>query len=636
MQDISNLPRTTKFVIVFATDVVVLLFAFWMASGFGLNYLGQDYWAVGDLTSAHWAGIATIVGSVVILARFRLYRIRLHAHDVDAVRKTALAALSIGVFSAVVAFFLEPGFARTLPALFGVCFFALAVAVRILALQVLRQIAFYSNQRTAVAVYGAGSTGIQLAASLKQSDTLKPVMFVDDNSALHDLVVSGIRVKSKATLKKALGERRVEQVLIAIPSLPIARKRALVTELKECGAEVKTIPSYDDLVTGIDTPDNLQAIDVDELLERDKVELQSPAITLAYAKRSVMVTGAGGSIAAELCQQILLCQPSCLVLFERSELALFDIEYRLRPIASELGVSLVPVLGSVTDRPAVDAALEQASVDIILHAAAYKHVPLLETNEVEAARNNVLGTQTVVDAAMEANLERFILISTDKAIRPANVMGATKRLAELVVQDAQQRTSSTLFSMVRFGNVLGSSGSVVPLFAQQIAEGGPVTVTDREATRYFMTIPEAASLVLLAGAFAQGDELFALDMGQPLPILDLAKRMIQLSGRQVRQSGDDGGIAIEITGLRAGEKLSEELMFPGESVEATDHPKINRIVSPVDLNADLTTMIARLQSAVEGRDDQAVRTLAQDYVEDFGPARETSPVIPFPGSRQSA
>lgn len=635
MQDPSKLPRTTKAAIVFATDGLLLPLALWMAFGFRLGPLdpSSPLGLVDPLAWIELADVAVIwLGSLGILAAFRLYRIKLHAIDLDAIRRIAICSAAIGLFAATAAFFLQSGSPRSIPVLYGASFFLFSVCVRIAALRGLQAAARFGSNRKPVAIYGAGAAGIQLAASLKQSAELEPVMFIDDNPSLHNVIVSGIRVKPLQTLKKAAKEGRVEQVLLAIPSLPLSRKEKLIREMRDLGCEVRVIPSYVDLVSGKAAVDSLLPVDPEDLLGRESVDLNIPEVALAYAGRSVMVTGAGGSIGGELCHQIVACGPSRIVLFERSEVALYEIERQLRPEADRRSVTLIPILGSITDRAAVDAALAGHDVEVVLHAAAYKHVPLVEANEVEGARNNVVGTHTIVEAAVNAGVERFILISTDKAVRPTNVMGATKRMAELIVHGSQGAKTQTVFSLVRFGNVLGSSGSVVPLFASQISSGGPVTVTDPEVTRFFMTIPEAARLVLLAGAYAEGNELFVLDMGQPVKIIDLARRMIELSGRSVRSPNNpDGDIAINITGLRRGEKLYEEVLVDDNTLMATPHPKILRATTLGLSEQRVTTMLLAVQDAIRRRDRTAIRSIAGAYVDGFVGNHIDGEVVPFPG-----
>jgi FlaA1/EpsC-like NDP-sugar epimerase len=633
--DLNTLPRRTKAAMILATDLALLPVALWAAFGFRLGLLDPTgvFGIINPFASVGVADIAIVVALCApVLVAFKLHRIKLHAIDMDAISRVATLAIAIMVVTSVAAFLLQASFPRSVPFYFGAIFFILAILVRLVALRVLLGLASFGSDRLPVAIYGAGSAGIQLAASLKQSRETVPVMFVDDNPALHGLIVSGVRVKPVSILEKAAREGRIKQVLIAIPSLSVPRRAALVERLSRLGCLVKSVPSYVELVSGTTTVSDLRAVTTEELLARDRVELDTPEIAQAYAGRSIMVTGAGGSIGAELCTQILKCNPARLVLFERSEPALYEIDRLIRTHPDVKTMIVDAYLGSVTDAAAVRSAIKRFNVDVILHAAAYKHVPIIEHNEVEGARNNVLGTKTVVDAAMDADIERFILVSTDKAVRPSNVMGATKRMAELIVQDAQNHGRETgrniRFSLVRFGNVLGSSGSVVPLFSKQIAAGGPVTVTHVDVTRFFMTIPEASRLVLLAGAYAEGNDLFVLDMGEPVKIMSLAERMIELSGRSVKSDANpDGDIAIAVTGLRPGEKLFEELLLDDDTLVKTPHEKILRASTSGQSSNDVLMMVERITSAVQQRDGAQVRTIAKDYVDGF---QDSSKLIPFP------
>jgi FlaA1/EpsC-like NDP-sugar epimerase len=488
-------------------------------------------------------------------------------------------------------------------------------------LGVLNVLATFGMQKTPVAIYGAGAAGIQLASALRQSAELAPKAFIDDNPALRGLIVSGLHVQSPEALKSLADGGKIERVLLAMPSISRERQEAILTRLAELPCEVQVLPSYVDLITGKDALNNLRTVTPDELLGRDKVDLDIPDVAKAYTARAVMVTGAGGSIGSELCRQLVGTAPAHIILFERSELALYQIDRELRPLADAAGISVTTRLGSVTDSRRVAEVMAETGTEIVLHAAAYKHVPLVEENELEGARNNVLGTQVVAEAAIAQGCERFILISTDKAVRPTNIMGATKRVAELVVQDLQTRASSTKLSMVRFGNVLGSSGSVLPLFEQQIRRGGPVTVTHPEVTRFFMTIPEAARLVLLAGAYATGGDVFVLDMGEPMKILDIARRMIELSGRSVMEDGT-GDIEIKITGLRPGEKLYEELLINDDSLRATPHVKILRAEEVILSQIEIASILRELKRILRSADGAALRKLVEVKVDGYHQPRQ--------------
>ncbi|TVO62380.1 polysaccharide biosynthesis protein [Spiribacter vilamensis] len=447
------------------------------------------------------------------------------------------------------------------------------------------------SPREPVAIYGAGAAGRQLALSLLSTREYEPVAFLDDNHGLIGTVIQGVEVCSPETLPELIRDEHLKHVLLAMPSATRARRRAIVESLENQPVHVRSIPAMGALVGGTARIEDIREVDIEDILGRDPVTPDDRLLRRCITDRSVMVTGAGGSIGAELCRQIIALQPRRLILFERSEPALYHIERELRGLLAaneNADVELIACMGSVSHQSRLEAVMRDYAVHTVYHAAAYKHVPLVEANPLEGLRNNSFGTWRAALAARATGVEHFVLVSTDKAVRPTNVMGATKRLAELLLQalaaaDAQALANrlppangQTTFSMVRFGNVLNSSGSVVPLFRQQIRAGGPVTVTHSEVTRYFMTIPEAASLVIQAGSMAEGGEVFVLDMGEPVRITDLARRLIQLSGYSVRDHRNpDGDIAIEYIGLRPGEKLYEELLL-GENCAGTHHPMIQQ------------------------------------------------------------
>jgi FlaA1/EpsC-like NDP-sugar epimerase len=442
-------------------------------------------------------------------------------------------------------------------------------------------------------------------------------------------MISGLPVFAPAKLPSLIARHGIERVLLAIPSAGRNRQKKLLHQLSDLPVDVQILPSYIDMMAGNIGEDPFRPVSPDELLGRDRVDLDTPEIARAYAGRVVMVTGAGGSIGSELCRQLLECRPARIILLEQSEFALYTIDRELRDRAKEVGIPITIRLGSVTNKARVASVIADESVNIILHAAAYKHVPLVEDNELEGARNNVLGTQVVADCARAAGIERMILISTDKAVRPTNVMGATKRMAELVVQDMQTRTKKTNFAMVRFGNVLGSSGSVLPLFQAQITAGGPVTVTHEEVTRFFMTIPEAARLVLLAGAYATGGDVFVLDMGEPQKIIDIARKMIKLSGRTVKDPRTgEGDIAIEVTRLRPGEKLYEELLIDDDSLVGTPHPKILRAEEAMLSELEVVGMLKELQLCLKENSPHRLRKLMAQCVDGYAPVAPQSAAAP--------
>ncbi|WP_240222204.1 nucleoside-diphosphate sugar epimerase/dehydratase [Rheinheimera hassiensis] len=433
-----------------------------------------------------------------------------------------------------------------------------------------------NGHKERVLIYGAGSSGRQLAQALINGEQYHPVVFVDDDTTLHRSTILGVPVGSPAQITSLIKSHNISRILLALPSVSRSRRREVLDALEELPIPVQSIPGMSDLVDGSMRIDELQDVKIEDLLGRDSVAPKAKLMQANIQGKVVMVTGAGGSIGSELCRQIIISEPKVLVLFELSEFSLYSIEQELSGLIKQhaLDIQLVPLMGTVQRRNRLETVMKAFKVQTVYHAAAYKHVPLVEYNVVEGVRNNVFGTWYAAEAAIASGVETFVLISTDKAVRPTNVMGASKRLAELVLQALSERQNGTRFCMVRFGNVLGSSGSVVPLFREQIRRGGPVTVTHKDIIRYFMTIPEAAQLVIQAGAMGQGGDVFVLDMGEPVKIADLAKRMIHLMGLEVKDEvHPNGDIEVQYSGLRPGEKLYEELLI-GESVRETAHPRI--------------------------------------------------------------
>ncbi|MDB4599058.1 polysaccharide biosynthesis protein [Candidatus Pseudothioglobus singularis] len=418
-----------------------------------------------------------------------------------------------------------------------------------------------------VVIYGAGSAGRQLLNALKQSNEYNPIAFIDDAPSIHNTIINGLKVYPPENLQGLIDTKDVKAVLIAMPSLKRSRRQEIISFLESYKVEVRSLPGVAELAQGKVKVNDLLEIDLSDLLGRESVKPKKDLFEKNIANKAVMVTGAGGSIGSELCRQIILLKPRMLVLFEMSEPALYQIDQELKEI-NELNIEVCPVLGAVTDKDRALKVFEYYGVQTIYHAAAYKHVPLVEYNSSQGFFNNAIGTQLLAEAAITSNVETFVLISTDKAVRPTNYMGASKRVAEMVLQAFAVQTHNTCFTMVRFGNVLDSSGSVIPLFKKQIKEGGPITVTHPDIVRYFMMIPEAVELVIQAGAMAKGGEVFVLDMGEPVRIYDLAVKMINLSGLELLdENNPKGDIRIHYTGLRPGEKLYEELLIDGQFSE---------------------------------------------------------------------
>jgi len=492
-----------------------------------------------------------------------------------------------------------------------------------------------------VIVYGAGHAGQQLVAALNLGLDYRPVAFVDDDARLHGSTINGVRVHPAADLRRLTEDWQIREVLMAMPSLPRSRRRRIIARLETLGVEVKTIPAMGDLVSGDARVTDLRPVMPEDMLGRDPVPPRPELMARHIAGKVVLVTGAGGTIGSELCRQILAQQPRKLVMLDVSEYALYCISTELRDMAnSSSEPELCPVLGSVQDLARMRAVMRRFGVETLYHAAAYKHVSVVEENLIEGLHNNVFGTRVLVQAAIESGVSQFTLVSTDKTVRPTNVMGASKRLAELICQAEAQRDTGCTFSMVRFGNVLGSSGSVIPRFRDQIERGGPVTVTDREVTRYFMTIPEAAQLVIQAGAMAQGGDVFVLDMGKPVRILDLAKSMIRLHGLVPYMASDDsasgdeaGDIAIRITGLKPGEKLHEELLIAGNP-QATAHPRIMTASELALTPTALETLLDPLARACKDFDIDMVHQLLRAAPLDYrAPANEIRDLL-WPGAER--
>jgi FlaA1/EpsC-like NDP-sugar epimerase len=473
-----------------------------------------------------------------------------------------------------------------------------------------------------VAIYGAGDAGAHLSNLLLTTRSFNPVLFVDDNKSLHGRMVNGIKVHSPDHLPILIRAHGIDRILLAVPSLRRRRRHEILTQLETLGVHVQTVPDIEQLVTGKANLADLREVDIADLLGRDAVPPKPGLFDACIRDRVVLVTGAGGSIGSELCRQIIGLGPKRLILFEMSELALYNIERELRGFADKnsLPVELVGLIGNAHCKNRLRDILHAYRVQTVYHAAAYKHVPIVEQNVIEGINNNVISTWYAAEAAHEAEVETFVLVSTDKAVNPTNVMGATKRFAEIVLQGLQRRGSKTLFCMVRFGNVLASSGSVVPLFNEQIKAGGPVTVTHPEVIRYFMTIPEAAQLVIQAGSMADGGDVFVLDMGKPVRIGDLARRMIHLAGLTVRDDQHpEGDIEISYTGLRPAEKLYEELLI-GNNVTGTQHPMILRAIEhslPWDRVQELLNEIIE---AMGRYDCQRSLQLLSDVVAEYTPA----------------
>lgn len=474
-----------------------------------------------------------------------------------------------------------------------------------------------------IAIYGAGSAGLQLFASLKTMKNYNIVCFIDDNYKIWGKTIKSIKIKPFHTLPKLIKLKKIDEVLLAIPSASSIQRKNIIKKLESLSIQVKTIPSIIELINGNIAINKIKEVDIDDLIVRD-IHHQKflPIIQQHIFNKNILITGAGGSIGSELARQIVNLNPNLLMIIDISEYALYNIERELKKL--NYHIQIIMILGDITNQILVDNIIHKYKINIIYHAAAYKHVPIVEFNPSIGAYNNIIGTSTVANSALKNNVDLMVLISTDKAVRPTNIMGATKRVAEMILQSLQEKSNHTIFTMVRFGNVLGSSGSVVPLFREQIANGGPITVTHPEVTRYFMTIPEAVELVINAGCIATGGEVFLLDMGNPVKIIDLAKQMVHLSGLNIKDKlNPDGDIEIKYTGLRAGEKLFEELLIDANAT-STLHPQILQ-ASEKFLDLEIINQhIIKLKNAFNNYDDQAIKTILQQLVNNYIPANHPS------------
>lgn len=559
-----------------------------------------------------------LAGAAALALWLGLPHVQLNAYERHAAAQSALLAGGAALGLALLAAAFGPPLGPGTYVVFAICYFLFMVVARAAMLQLVLAVYRRARPRCRVLIYGAGNTGTQLAQALKAHDGIDPVAFADDNSSLQGLTLVGLPVYAPSRIAGIVQARGIRRVLLAMPSQSQPRQAQISQRLQKLGLEVQALPSFAQLIGEEALVDKLTPVAPQAFLGRAARDVPLLEAAGAYQGKSVLVSGAGGSIGSELCRQVLACRPQKLVLFELSELALYNVHQELGPLAADAGIELVPVLGSVTDPRQVRMVLNRHEVQVVLHAAAYKHVPLVEANPLPGLANNVFGTQTLARGAARAGVERFILISSDKAVNPANVMGASKRLAELIVQDLATRFGTrTVFTMVRFGNVLGSSGSVVPLFQEQISRGGPVTVTDARVKRFFMTISEAVQLVLQAGDMAQGGEVFVLDMGAPVPILQLARQVIESAGHSVRDAGNpEGDIAIEIIGLRPGEKMEEELTLTEELIR-TRHQKIFCARETVLSEIEVAGFLRSLRQAVAAGDEAAARQVIQRWVEGY-------------------
>ena len=614
---IVDLNRKNDWVIKTIIHIIVIFLALYL--GHALSY--GEVWPVEHMKQA-WLSFPVLIIAYLIFNRIvKTPKVSQGSIDRQPIQNLMLSGLLLTMTAMSLSFLFSFSVPRSFPVIFGVSFICISLVIEMIGALLSGALHNPYNERVPVVIYGAGEGGIQLVSVLKNSKKVEPVAFIDDNKLKQKSVIFGLAVHPPEDLEQLVKRKKIGRILVAIAKLSEADRKKMTKRLAHLPCEIRFMPPDIDIIHGKNILESFTPFKPEDLLDRDKFDVALPNISKPYTSKVVLISGAGGSIGLELCRQLLRHNPKKLVIFEQSELALYQAERELRSVAKKLGVIIVPILGSVCDAKTLAHVFMDQKIQVVFHAAAYKHVPLVESNETAGIHNNVLGTNIIAQQALASKIETFILISTDKAVRPTNIMGATKRLAELIVQDCDNKSKSTKFSMVRFGNVLGSSGSVIPLFKDQIAKGGPVTLTHEDVTRYLMAISEAAYLVIVAGSFAQGGEVFVLDMGTSVKIKDLARQMIEKSGFTVRSDNNPtGDIEIITTGLRPGEKLYEELLIDAETLP-TPHPKVMRAKEKSLSSKDIQKLIKDIKLAVSKNDSARVRKIIIDSVDGY----QTSP-----------
>lgn len=617
--NLHNLPRSLKRAIMMAIDAIWLPVCLWLAyclrlsSWWPMDFIGEDWWVF---------VFVSIVG-VAIFSQMSVYRTILRYAGMQAavqiLKGVGLVSLALMALVFLVGGLNMP---RSVPIIFLLVGLMYVGGTRLIYRIHYQWMIQRKLNKESILIYGAGAAGVQISMALADSAEYRVIAFLDDNKQLQGSLVQGKRVYSIDNLEHLIQTQNIQRILLAIPSAPRETRRRIVERLKTAKIKVLTLPSMPEIITGEAKVDLIKSVEIEDLLGRDPIPPIQELMQASIKGKTVMITGAGGSIGSEICRQVMQQDPSKIIINDHSEYNLYTIEQELNTIKHDKNsnIEIYAVLGSVCDKNFLNRVISSCKVQTMYHAAAYKHVPMIEKNIFVGLQNNVFGTQIACQCAVENSVERFVLISTDKAVRPTNIMGATKRTAELVIQDMAAHSDQTVFCMVRFGNVLDSSGSVIPLFRKQIAKGGPITVTHPDITRYFMTINEAASLVIQAGSMAVGGEVFVLDMGEEVKIISLAKQIIHLSGLEVRNdNGTTGDIQIVFTGLRPGEKIREELLI-GNNVTGTQHPRIMRALEHKLPRNEIIKYLNELQHAQTLHDVFLAKTILKKIVSGYQPS----------------
>ena len=597
-------------------DAATLVISLYLAFVFRLETF--FIYSLEGIFNSFWIFIVLPLMFILLFIRIGLYRTVIQHVGVKVITTTFQASTISCVFFGFLYYYFFKDNTETLPRSILPIFWFISNVLIITSRFILKGILYswdsYVNHRKQTIIYGAGNAGIQLVESLKKSSDYAPIAFVDDSKEKQGTILNFLQVFSYQNINYLIDKKKAKVLLFAIPSLSFKERSLILKKLTKLPIEVKVLPSVDNIVNGIVSLDHIKHVDVRDILGRNTVPPKKELLEKNIYDKNVLITGAGGSIGVELSRQVLRLQPKTLVLFDNSEFSLYTIHMELNQLNSK--VEIVPVLSTITNFYHLKKIIKRYSIDTIYHAAAYKHVPMLEMNIVSGVYNNVIGTYNLAKVSDELGVECMVLISSDKAVRPTNVMGASKRMSELVLQ-AYSQQSNCCFSMVRFGNVLDSAGSVVPLFREQIQKGGPLTVTHKDITRYFMSIPEASELVLQAGAMAKGGDVFVLDMGEPIKIIDLAYKMIHLSGlTPIDTANPDGDIEIHFTGLRPGEKLYEELII-GSDIVPSKHPSIMQAIEKKLDKHIVWECIKMIKSARENQDENIIKDLLLKHVEGY-------------------
>lgn len=630
--DFLTFPRNLKNFIVITIDIIICFTTVWLSF----------YFRLGDLSHLSWTLLIAFIVSITFLIPifnfFGLYKTIFRYFDLSSVKQILRASLIYGLFYSIVFTFSGVlNVPRTIGLIHPILLFIFICGSRLFISGFINS-NFKIDKKKIIKkialVYGAGTAGRQLISALKETQDILVVGFLDDDPKLQGHIINGLSVYSPNNLRKIIKNKRINHIFLAIPSANRVRRKEILNKIKNFSLSIRTIPSFTDIASGKISVKELRDLEIDDLLDREIVEPNLQLLNKNITSKKVLVTGAGGSIGSELCRQIIQLNPNKIILVEISEYALYHLNNELESILNEINPNkkgtIVPLLASVQDKYRINEIISIFKPDTIYHAAAYKHVPIVEQNLIEGIKNNIFGTFNTAECAFDNNVKNFVLISTDKAVRPTNVMGATKRFAEICIQamfNKKNKNSNTIFSIVRFGNVLDSSGSVIPKFRQQIKDGGPITLTHPNVTRFFMTIPEAAQLVIQASALSTGGEVFVLDMGEPVKIANLAKRMIELSGLSLKNKYNfDGDIEIKITGLRPGEKLYEELLI-GDNPEETIHPKIKKAKDQYIRWDELSLILEELNNLIFNNEEKKIINLLEKNVSGFNPSKKLVDLI---------